>query len=72
MDGRPATCTGRRRITVSMRLPAIGTRWLRRSIRHTQGLDGLHLMIGEEEHVIRRNPAATGSAIVSKVFGALR
>jgi hypothetical protein len=29
-------------------------------------------MIGEEEHVIRRNPAATGSAIVSKVFGALR
>jgi hypothetical protein len=37
-----------------------------------EGLDGLHLMIGEEEHVIRRNPAATGSAIVSKVFGALR
>jgi hypothetical protein len=36
-----------------------------------EGLDGLHLMIGEEEHVIRRNPAATGSAIVSKVFGAL-
>jgi uncharacterized protein DUF4197 len=35
-------------------------------------LDGLYLMIGEEEHAIRANPAAAGSAIVSKVFGALR
>jgi hypothetical protein len=35
-------------------------------------LDGLYLMIGEEEHTIRENPAAAGSAIVSKVFGALR
>jgi hypothetical protein len=35
-------------------------------------LDGLYLMIGEEEHAIRQNPAAAGSAIVSKVFGALR
>jgi hypothetical protein len=34
-------------------------------------LDGLYLMIGEEEHAIRQNPAAAGSAIVSKVFGAL-
>ena len=34
-------------------------------------LDGLYLMIGEEEHSIRQNPAAAGSAIVSKVFGAL-
>ena len=34
-------------------------------------LDGLYLMIGEEEHAIRKNPAAAGKAIVSKVFGAL-
>lgn len=37
----------------------------------TKALDGLYLMIGEEEHAIRQNPAAAGSAIVSKVFGAL-
>lgn len=35
-------------------------------------LDGLYLMIGEQEHAIRQNPAAAGSAIVSKVFSALR
>lgn len=35
-------------------------------------LDGLYQMIGEEEHAIRQNPAAAASAIVSKVFGALR
>jgi hypothetical protein len=29
-------------------------------------------MIGEEERTIRQNPAAAGSAIVAKVFGALR
>jgi hypothetical protein len=37
-----------------------------------KALDGLYLMIGEEEHVIRQNPAAAGSAIVSKVFSSLR
>ncbi len=37
-----------------------------------KALDGLYLMIGEEEHAIRQNPAAAGSAIVSRVFGALR
>jgi hypothetical protein len=37
-----------------------------------KALDGLYLMIGEEEHAIRQNPAAARSAIVSKVFGALR
>ena len=37
-----------------------------------KALDGLFLMIGEEEHLIRQNPAAAGSAIVSKVFGAVR
>ena len=35
-------------------------------------LDGLYAMIGEEEKAIRQNPAAAGSAIVSKVFGAIR
>ena len=35
-------------------------------------LDGLYQMIGEQEHAIRQNPAAAGSTIVSKVFGALR
>jgi hypothetical protein len=37
-----------------------------------KALDGLYLMIGEEERAIRKNPAAATSAIVSKVFGALR
>jgi hypothetical protein len=37
-----------------------------------KALDGLYLMIGEEERSIRQNPAAAGSAIVSKAFGALR
>jgi hypothetical protein len=35
-------------------------------------LDGLYLMIGEEEKKIRRDPVATGSAILKKVFGSLR
>lgn len=35
-------------------------------------LDGLYVMIGEEEHAIREHPGAAASAIVSKVFGALR
>ena len=35
-------------------------------------LDGLYLMIGEEERKIRRDPVATGSAILKKVFGSLR
>ncbi len=35
-------------------------------------LDGLFLMIGEEERKIRQNPAAAGSAILKKVFGALK
>jgi len=36
-----------------------------------KALDGLFLMIGEEERAIRQNPAAAASAIVSKVFAAL-
>lgn len=37
-----------------------------------KALDGLYLMIGEEERAIRQNPAAAASAIVSKVFAALQ
>jgi len=37
-----------------------------------KALDGLYIMIGEEERAIRQNPVAAGSAIVSKVFGALK
>jgi hypothetical protein len=32
-------------------------------------LDGLYLMIGEEERKIRRDPVGTGSALLQKVFG---
>ena len=37
-----------------------------------KALDGLYLMIGEEERKIRKNPVATGSAILKKVFGAIK
>jgi len=37
-----------------------------------KALDGLYLMIGEEERAIRQNPLQAGSAIVSKVFSALK
>lgn len=35
-------------------------------------LDGLYFMIGEEEKKIRQDPVGTGSALLSKVFGALK
>jgi hypothetical protein len=35
-------------------------------------LDGLYFMIGEEEKKIRQDPMGTGSAVLQKVFGALR
>jgi len=35
-------------------------------------LDGLYLMVGEEERKIRQDPVGTGSALLQKVFGALR
>jgi hypothetical protein len=35
-------------------------------------LDGLYLIIGEEEKKIRQDPVGTGSAILKKVFGALK
>lgn len=37
-----------------------------------KALDGMYWMIGEEERKIRANPAATGSAILRKVFGAIK
>ena len=37
-----------------------------------KALDGLYLMIGEEERKIRQDPIGTGSAILKKVFGALK
>ena len=37
-----------------------------------KALDGLYLMIGEEEKKIRRDPVGTGSALLQRVFGALR
>jgi hypothetical protein len=37
-----------------------------------KALDGLFLVLAEEERKIRRDPLGTGSAIIHKVFGALR
>jgi hypothetical protein len=37
-----------------------------------KSLDGLYTMIGEEEKKIRKDPVGTGSALLSKVFGALK
>ena len=34
-----------------------------------KALDGLYLMIGEEERKIRKDPVGTGSALLAKVFG---
>lgn len=36
-----------------------------------KAMDGLFLMIAEEEKKLRSNPVAAGSALLSKVFGAL-
>ena len=37
-----------------------------------KSLDGLYIIIGDEEKKIRRDPVGTGSAILQKVFGALK
>lgn len=37
-----------------------------------KALDGLYLMIGEEEKKIRTNPVDYGSAVLTKVFGSLK
>ena len=36
-----------------------------------KALDGLFLMIGDEEKKIRRNPVGQASTLLQKVFGAL-
>ena len=37
-----------------------------------KSLDGLYLVIGEEEKKLRQDPLGSGSAILKKVFGALK
>jgi hypothetical protein len=37
-----------------------------------RALDGLYTVIGEEEKAIRQDPVGAGSAIIGKVFGALK
>ncbi len=37
-----------------------------------KSLDGLYTVIGDEERKIRQDPVGTGSAILKKVFGALK
>jgi hypothetical protein len=37
-----------------------------------KALDGLYLMVAEEEKKIRKDPVGTGSSIIKKVFGAIR
>jgi uncharacterized protein with PhoU and TrkA domain len=36
-----------------------------------KALDGLYVMMAEEEKKIRKDPVGTGSSIIKKVFGAL-
>lgn len=38
----------------------------------SKALDGLYFMIAEEEKKIRQNPVGYGSALLTKVFGAIR
>ena len=38
----------------------------------TRALDGLYLMVAEEEKAIRRDPLKAGSKVIERVFGALR
>ena len=37
-----------------------------------KSLDGLYLIIGEEERKIRQDPVGTGSAILKKGFGLMK
>jgi uncharacterized protein DUF4197 len=37
-----------------------------------KALDGLFLMVGEEERKIRKDPIGTGTSIIRKVFGAIK
>ena len=38
----------------------------------SKALDGLYMMIGEEERKIRKDPVGTGSALLKSVFGSIR
>jgi len=38
----------------------------------TRALDGLYLMIAEEERAIRQDPVKAGSRVIERVFGAMR
>jgi len=37
-----------------------------------KSLDGLYLILGNEEKKARQDPVGTGSAVLQKVFGALK
>lgn len=37
-----------------------------------KAMDGLFLMIAEQERAIRKDPIGTGSSMLQKVFGALK
>ena len=37
-----------------------------------KALDGMYLMIGEEERAIRKDPLGAAGSLAKKVFGALR
>ena len=37
-----------------------------------KALDGLFVMVAEEEKKIRKDPVAAGSSIIKRVFGALK
>jgi hypothetical protein len=37
-----------------------------------RALEGLYLMVAEEEKKIRQDPMAAGASIIKKVFGALK
>jgi hypothetical protein len=37
-----------------------------------KALDGLYLMIGEQERALRKNPAQATSSLVQKIFGAMK
>ncbi|MBU6437289.1 MAG: DUF4197 family protein [Betaproteobacteria bacterium] len=53
------------------KVPVQGTQKIETYVTH-KSLDGLYLVIGEQERKIRQDPVGTGSALLKKVFGAIR
>lgn len=53
------------------KVPVQGTQKIENYVTQ-KSLDGLYLVIGEQERKIRQDPVGTGSAILKKVFGAIR